>query len=1277
MMRRPLILLLTILVVQTLPAQPEADLAKLRGESEQTRNRLREAEKKRLAGQVQDAADELQRILDDAGDDLITLDGKHYHPARRDVQRLLTLLPADVLASYRDRVDEPARKLLEQGRTRRDARPLQTLLDRYYASRPAEEAILLLGELAFERGDFREAHSLWKRLLPGSDAAVPYPRPTIEPGSILARMALASYLQGRSEQATSELNQLRKNYPQAKGRLAGKDGLYVDILAELLAQPDRVTRIENIEEGWSSFAGGPSRSGRATSPLPYYWPGRPTWRVPIPGYGAQRLKSERYPTSRSLAFHPVILGPNAYIADPLHVYGFDRLTGEPRVSYDLRSDPTFAGMAFVRGNAIIPTDADYTLTAAEGRLYVRMGPALIAPITPDPTRRVVPPTSVLVALQPVTRDGKSSLSEVWHLSPPVEGAYWEGSPIVHGGRVYAAHVRFEGNRTIQGIACYTDPPGNPLWNTDVADSPYQANVDVRSRHELLTRAGDRIVLPTQRGLVVAVDERTGKIAWAQRYTPLVRTAAQTVIRDLTPPVFHDGRLFVAPIDSDQILAVDPRTGEELWKVGPFLVDQLLGVTHDRLVCTISGPTKTIRGFDVATGSDRGDIGWTNSDDPHLGSLGRGLVADEAILWPSQAHLFFLDPLTGSQLRPRNIGPHGNLAYAGDVLLVATASELWGYVAERAQLPARQAEAERLSHNAAVQGRLARAYADAGQWTEAERALPEKDPALVGTWLTDRAERAWLLGRSATGRDLFRQVSQPEYPRDLRARAVARLGAELPNDLIGAVVYGSNGIPYRLGQQPPSPPLSPMNSRERMDLPELDLQIAAEVALEPGSVPLRSLDQPQALAGLNASSPLLLCGAGPRLLAYRPRSAQPLWQVKFPRDAGWFAAAVRGQDIFAVGHHGVARILAERGQLAWFCPFPSGDPLPRGGAPLPHLHSLDLPRPEPTITTAQIHGSRIIVRWGIHHLLGIDLEQGSILWAIDYQAEPRISAYRPESASWFAPVWAGDDKFAIVQVVEGERWSIDPRTGTRLDLTPTALGAWISPPTMIAPNRLAVADGPGIIRILDTTKRRAVETLDLGGEASWTGVSPGLRAIRQGLLVAVSRNDGVELIRIDAQSSRRAWPVGTAMLPVGQLDLTRAGVDAERIYLPLPGQVRAVSLFDGQSRWNIDLRAEWSTPASSSVVAARGSSVVVVAEEPIANDPLPRLPNLLTNPLGRGPAWAVGMYDAWTARRLPLLSVDATTGEIRHRLDLAAGVTANIDLGPNPVVVTGNRAYWLK
>src|SRR5262245_18950191 len=139
---RVVLLFISLASIPTPGTQPTApDLANLRCESGQTRKRLTEAEQKLQAGNAADGVDTLQRILDEAGDDLVSVDGKLYRPARWIAHQLLARLPANTLKGYQDRVEVPAQKLLAAGRQTRDPAPLWQLLDLYFVSRSADEAL--------------------------------------------------------------------------------------------------------------------------------------------------------------------------------------------------------------------------------------------------------------------------------------------------------------------------------------------------------------------------------------------------------------------------------------------------------------------------------------------------------------------------------------------------------------------------------------------------------------------------------------------------------------------------------------------------------------------------------------------------------------------------------------------------------------------------------------------------------------------------------------------------------------------------------------------------------------------------------------------------------------------------------------------------------------------------------------------------------------------------------------------------------------------------------
>ena len=92
---------------------------------------------------------------------------------------------------------------------------------------------------------------------------------------------------------------------------------------------------------------------------------------------------------------------------------------------------------------------------------------------------------------------------------------------------------------------------------------------------------------------------------------------------LAPCLFHDDRLYVAPLDCDRLFCIDPNSGTILWEETGVEVVDLLGVAHDKLLFTTSSG---LRAIDAVNGGDRG--GWTQPAVGKLPPLGH------AACWPA-------------------------------------------------------------------------------------------------------------------------------------------------------------------------------------------------------------------------------------------------------------------------------------------------------------------------------------------------------------------------------------------------------------------------------------------------------------------------------------------------------------------------------------------------------------------------------------------------------------------------------------------------------------------
>jgi len=1134
---------LLLLLLPVPPVAGQAPYARLRGETEaaQTRKRLVEAQAKLADGKTADAVDDLLRVLADSGDDLIPLPDGSHPPARRLVHRVLAGLPADALKNLRDRIDAPARKLFDAGRAARDPKPLRELLDRYCVSRAAEPALLLLGELAFERGHFAAAERYWRTLLPATtDGALSFPQPTTAPATATAKALLAALFAGDTERVAKELTDFRKKYPDAAGRLAGLDGNYADTLAKLLAAPPQVPP---RFAGWSTLGGNSARDGRPSQPLPRVIPNRPKWKTPIPRDAADRdhPKPANVSPSRPLAHHPVVLGGSAYLADAGRVFAFDLRTGAARVAYDARA---LADMPALEPGELakpILLNADFALTVADGKLYARLG-NLVSPGAPrrdNEAKRT--PASFLLRLEPTNAPnpppGALTLNQTWLVSPPgAPGtpAAWGGAPVVVDGIALAAFTRLENSRRVRAVAAYRPPSTKPLWVADACDEDANQAEEFPHRHELLTLAGANVVYATHTGLTVAFDVSTGKRRWAFRNPPAARPPVGGSPRDICPAVAHGGRVFLAPADGDRVYALDAETGAKLWQSAGaegIQIDHLLGVTRNKLIAAVHGPQKGLRAFAVTDGTDREPTGWRNHDDPHLGNYGRGLVSDAAILWPTAAALYSMNPDDGSVLRDPRPGPHGNLAFADGVLLVATPTELWGY----------------------------------------------------------------LLGGTPPG--------LPPAP-------VARPWVKLEPTPFRAV---EKTVARRTDFDPLAAPALPVEAGMKA------------IPLPPGAWPIRPFADGPELPGLNsraapADQRFFACD-GRALFAVRLSNGSAIW--KTPLDPA--TAFTRGMlttdgKLLALSRDAVGCFDANFGRALWRFTLP------------------DFP-----VTAVALAGSRVVVLLGEYALVALDFDTGKPAWQLDAQLRPRLTARAVGDAPAFAPHLFGTPRAVFAHRTDGSRIAIDPDTGTATATAHPATASWSGPPvsdgsTVIHP------DGP--LRVV--ARGGTAWTREFPGETSGTGRAPAVRVLGGAVLVAVSRNYGVEFQRLDSGSGKPLW-ANAPVLHADDVDLSALDGDDERLYVPAGNRVTAFNTRTGREAWSREL------PGDGWRVRVGRAGVIAYAPSALPTESLEEVAARLAWRFIEHPGRLVGLMAtlvsaAWN-RTLPVLLLDAETGAVRKRWDV--------------------------
>lgn len=687
------------LLVFAAPAagQPLAE-PKLAGEDRALADRIAAADRNARDKKPDEALNEYQQILSEAGDALVPLDraGTRCVQARRLCHARIAALPAQALRRYRDRVDPQTKKWLEQGTAERDPAPLRRLVEEAFCSTFGDRALDLLGDLAFERGDFDEAETWWYMLAPCGKAvgdALVYPDPGVEIARVRAKLLLARLFHGERFDLGSELEALRKAYPKAEGVLAGRRGNYADLVGQLAAAPlikQRGTSGEG-DEGMT-FASIPSRNqvlanapGRLEQLRPLE---APLHRIRLAVEDKEDEPAVRVlppaEKARSLAFHPVVFGDQVLVADARRLTAFDLRDGR-RVTFDLFADRKRDPMN-LRLQLPAEPDLRYTLTVVGDRVYARFGVQALGVRRRDDSEVA---DSYLFCLRLVrgADNRPARWEEQWKRRAEAPLAF-EGTPVVQAGRAYIAESRMdEAGQTQSSVVCYDAETGALHWSRPVAVAKEFKPADRRVRHHLLALAGPHVVYATHAGAVVALDGQSGKVVWAVRYASRGPKTAEgePSQRDLAPCIYHGGRVYAAPADLDRILCLDAVTGRQLWESSSVEVVHLLGVARGRLIFTVTSPRPFatglsrggIRALDAVTGAAQPD--WDQPSEGDLPSFGRGFLAGDYVYWPTAHGLRVLSQATGEP--PRALEWRcacGNLAAGNGYLVVASTEELIVY-----------------------------------------------------------------------------------------------------------------------------------------------------------------------------------------------------------------------------------------------------------------------------------------------------------------------------------------------------------------------------------------------------------------------------------------------------------------------------------------------------------------------------------------------------------------------------------------------------------------------
>lgn len=636
--------------------------------------------------QWNEAIDTLLQVMESSGGKLLGVTDHRYVSIRDYCQLQLVSLPPEALALYRSRVDSVAQSWYEEGVARRDRSRLLDVVDQMLASSWGDNALMALGEIALEQGDHATARAYWEKAIPveqpgdGPRTWLSVPDTELDLAAIRARLVLVSILEGSARRAREELERFRQLHPDARGRFGGQEVNYAEALAAMLAESGNWPPIKTAA-GWSTFAGSPLRNHRAPRPVD---PAEIAWRLPlrksVPGNqalwgtevsGRRVAEDDQAP----LSYHPIVAGDLVLVNNQVEILAVDLKTGEPAwghgsaAIYQDQFDEAARALYNPADSLGVPR---FTMTVHDGKLLARMGSA----VSSRPQEPLMAGGRGYLVCLDLEAEGRL----LWKISPDEEGLAFEGSPLTDGSYVYVAMRRSD----IQPqalVACYAADTGELVWRQFVcaAETPARGMLH-ETTHNLLTLSGDTIYFNTNLGAVAALSARDGRVKWVSLY-PRVRRGdlfkpPPQWSRDLNPCLFDRGILYVAPADSQRILAIEAATGQILWQTGPEVenVVHLLGVAGEKLIA--GGHRLYWLGLD---GADQGKVKSVWPDGHEKLGHGRGLLAGNLVYWPAREQIYVFDQQTAELKKQISLLPRGltggNLLIADGRLLIATSDEL--------------------------------------------------------------------------------------------------------------------------------------------------------------------------------------------------------------------------------------------------------------------------------------------------------------------------------------------------------------------------------------------------------------------------------------------------------------------------------------------------------------------------------------------------------------------------------------------------------------------------
>lgn len=645
-----------------------------------TRRQLSRFEQAIRRAQWEDALEIADQLLISDSREVVSIGESHYVGLREYCHRQLSQLPPEVLAEYRALVDAPAEAWYRKGVAERNTLLLQRVVEEAFCSSWGDDALDALGELALERGEYLAARMHWEKIGANQQDAsktadLTYPDTNLNLAAVQARLILVSLREGNFERAKEELEKFSEEHGEARGKLGGEEVVFAEALDELLEQA-KSSPTGKVQNDWPTYAGAPNRTNfnRVHRPKSI----QQVWSSRLSRSAVENLSEYKHDAQAGVqeAHLPALRASKFLSAARLSERNSEKPSTFPVVSDNLvlwHDTSQVHALSLNSGQEVF---------SSRGEVFESLNEQENAANLPVQTlmasgHHVYGTTSKFLKRR--RAHGTQNDSQLWGIDLNRDGALnfrvaleesgveYAGPPLVVGSQLFVA-IHSQDHAARLGIACYDLGMNELRWQQWICQTVDAATNGAEHRSSnLLTYDSGMIFCGTNIGAIASVRARDGQVQWIRTYDrgnflPGVDDKLAG-FRLQNPCIYNQGVLFIAPLDSDKLFALEADSGKTLWEQErASLTGEIIGAVDGWLFVSDRG-LKAVEGCS-------GRVVTLNAD---LRLFGQPAITENLIFWPSYQKIEIIDLTTGKAVGeaiPLAEQDGANIVVVGDTLVAA-------------------------------------------------------------------------------------------------------------------------------------------------------------------------------------------------------------------------------------------------------------------------------------------------------------------------------------------------------------------------------------------------------------------------------------------------------------------------------------------------------------------------------------------------------------------------------------------------------------------------------